>query len=44
MPSIREDGPSSPLVGPHVPRPQFDYTPEEQAIIEQRLADLGYLE
>ena len=23
---------------------QFEYTPEEQAIIEQRLADLGYLE
>ena len=22
----------------------FEYTPEEQAIIEQRLADLGYLE
>jgi predicted AlkP superfamily phosphohydrolase/phosphomutase len=39
----REDGPS-PLAGPHHPRPQFDYTPEEQAIIEQRLADLGYLE
>lgn len=42
MTIIREDGPSSPLNGPH--RPQFDYTPEEQAIIEQRLADLGYLE
>ena len=41
-PIIREDGPSSPIAGPH--RPQFDYTPEEQAIIEQRLADLGYLE
>jgi predicted AlkP superfamily phosphohydrolase/phosphomutase len=43
-PVYREDGPSSPLAGPHAPRPQFDYTPEEQAIIEQRLADLGYLE
>ena len=42
MTIIREDGPSSPINGPH--RPQFDYTPEEQAIIEQRLADLGYLE
>lgn len=27
---------------PH--RPQFEYTADEQAIIEQRLADLGYLE
>ncbi len=27
---------------PH--RPTFEYSPEEQAIIEQRLADLGYLE
>jgi predicted AlkP superfamily phosphohydrolase/phosphomutase len=40
--TLRQDGPSSPIAGPH--RPQFDYTPEEQAIIEQRLADLGYLE
>jgi predicted AlkP superfamily phosphohydrolase/phosphomutase len=40
--SYREDERSSPLAGPH--QPQFDYTPEEQAIIEQRLADLGYLE
>ncbi|WZO96165.1 alkaline phosphatase family protein [Isosphaeraceae bacterium EP7] len=30
------------LAGPH--QPEFEYTPEEQAIIEQRLADLGYLE
>jgi hypothetical protein len=29
-------------VGRH--RAQFEYTPEEQALIEQRLADLGYLE
>ena len=28
--------------GPH--RPAFEYTREEQAVIEQRLADLGYLE
>ena len=42
---VREDAPGSPIVGPHRPQPpQFDYTPEEQAIIEQRLADLGYLE
>ena len=41
-PILREDVPCSPIAGPH--RPQFDYTPEEQAIIEQRLADLGYLE
>ena len=30
------------LDGPH--RSPFEYSPEEQAIIEQRLADLGYLE
>ncbi|GAC1467661.1 MAG: alkaline phosphatase family protein [Isosphaeraceae bacterium] len=42
--SVREDGPSSPIAGPHRAQAQFDYTPEEQAIIEQRLADLGYLE
>ncbi len=40
-PCFREDRPTSPLIGPHQPRPTFDYTPEEQAIIEQRLADLG---
>ena len=34
--------PAPPSPGPI--SPQFDYTPEEQAIIEQRLADLGYLE
>jgi predicted AlkP superfamily phosphohydrolase/phosphomutase len=42
--SVREDGPASPVPGPHAPAQPFDYTPEEQAIIEQRLADLGYLE
>jgi predicted AlkP superfamily phosphohydrolase/phosphomutase len=31
------------LNGPHA-APGFEYTEEEQAIIEQRLADLGYLE
>ena len=42
---VREDEPRSPIVGPHHPQAaEFDYTPEEQAIIEQRLADLGYLE
>jgi hypothetical protein len=40
--TVRQDAGSSTLNGPH--RPQFEYTPEEQAIIEQRLADLGYLE
>ena len=40
--TLRGDLAASPINGPH--RPQFDYTPEEQAIIEQRLADLGYLE
>lgn len=38
----RPDPPAPILRGPH--QPQFEYTPEEQAIIEQRLADLGYLE
>jgi predicted AlkP superfamily phosphohydrolase/phosphomutase len=40
--ATRTDAPAAPIAGRH--RPQFDYTPEEQAIIEQRLADLGYLE
>ena len=31
-----------PLGGPH--QPNFEYTAEEQAILEQRLADLGYME
>jgi predicted AlkP superfamily phosphohydrolase/phosphomutase len=42
LPTTRQDPPSNPINGPH--RTQFEYTPEEQAIIEQRLADLGYLE
>ncbi len=42
LPITRQDPAASPLNGPH--RPSFDYSPEEQAIIEQRLADLGYLE
>ena len=40
---MRQDPPAEAVAaGPH--RSQFEYTPEEQAIIEQRLADLGYLE
>ena len=47
--SARPPSPRSartPLLRPSAARisRQFDYTPEEQAIIEQRLADLGYLE
>jgi len=38
----RIDPPQEPVEGPH--RRPFEYSPEEQAIIEQRLADLGYLE
>lgn len=38
----RHDSPEAALEGPH--RRQFEYTAEEQAILEQRLADLGYLE
>jgi predicted AlkP superfamily phosphohydrolase/phosphomutase len=41
-PTLRQDDGASPLAGPH--QGSFEYTPEEQAIIEQRLADLGYLE
>ena len=41
-PNLRRDAPESPMSGPH--EPGFEYTPEEQALIEQRLADLGYLE
>jgi predicted AlkP superfamily phosphohydrolase/phosphomutase len=42
LPTLRQDPATAAVPGPH--RAQFDYTPEEQAIIEQRLADLGYLE
>ena len=38
----RLDGPEDAIEGPH--RRQFEFTPEEQLILEQRLADLGYLE
>jgi predicted AlkP superfamily phosphohydrolase/phosphomutase len=38
----RKDAGEPAVTGPH--HPQFEYTAEEQAIIEQRLADLGYLE
>jgi predicted AlkP superfamily phosphohydrolase/phosphomutase len=40
--NFRVDPGTSPINGPH--KPGFEYTAEEQAIIEQRLADLGYLE
>jgi predicted AlkP superfamily phosphohydrolase/phosphomutase len=39
---IRQDRSELLLEGPH--RRQFEYSDEEQSIIEQRLADLGYLE
>ena len=39
---IRQDAAEPLFNGPH-PKP-FEYTSEEQQIIEQRLADLGYLE
>jgi predicted AlkP superfamily phosphohydrolase/phosphomutase len=38
----RHDLAEDPLEGPH--RPSFEFTSEEQKIIEQRLAELGYLE
>src|SRR5262249_57050329 len=40
--TARHDPPNGLLDGPH--RQAFDYTREEQAIIEHRLAELGYLE
>ncbi len=40
--ATRQDTAAAPFEGPHA-RP-FEYTNDEQAIIEQRLAELGYLE
>ncbi|WP_165232477.1 alkaline phosphatase family protein [Aquisphaera insulae] len=40
--AVRQDLAQSVIDGPH--RRGFEYTDEEQAILEQRLADLGYLE
>jgi predicted AlkP superfamily phosphohydrolase/phosphomutase len=44
----RIDMPAQPLNGPHAgvhkPETQFEFSATDQAIIEQRLADLGYLE
>ena len=37
----RQDEQANPVNGPHEV-PAFDYTPEDEAIIQQRLADLGY--
>jgi predicted AlkP superfamily phosphohydrolase/phosphomutase len=42
LPTTRLDPPVAAYNGPH--QPQYEYTDEEQAILEQRLADLGYLE
>lgn len=39
---FRHDTPQEPLDGPH--HQPFEYSSEEQQIIEQRLIDLGYLE
>ena len=41
LPSIRQDAPSTAVAGPH--RSGFDFSDEEQRLIEERLADLGYL-
>jgi hypothetical protein len=45
----RKDNPTQPYAGMHAEptrgsNAEFEYSDEEQAIIEQRLADLGYLE
>ena len=42
LPTTRLDPADAGIPAPH--RANVEYTPEEQAIIEQRLADLGYLE
>jgi len=42
--TTRHDPAGRAVNGPHQPPPEFEYTAEEQAIIERRLADLGYLE
>ncbi len=43
-PSRRVDDPRArPIAGPHQ-QPAFEFTEEEQAILEQRLMDLGYME
>ena len=40
LPTTRQDPGGTAVAGPHLT--VFEYAPEEQAIIEQRLADLGY--
>lgn len=44
----RSDGPTRPISGPHrqadAEEADFRFSAEEQAVIERRLADLGYLE
>ncbi len=40
--NLRKDPAHIELAGTH--QEGFEYSPEEQAMIEQRLADLGYLE
>jgi predicted AlkP superfamily phosphohydrolase/phosphomutase len=42
LPTTRQDPAGPALNGPH--QAAFEYTPEEQAIIEKRLSELGYLE
>jgi predicted AlkP superfamily phosphohydrolase/phosphomutase len=37
--SVRSDAPAGPVKPPHA----FDFDPEDEAIVEQRLIDLGYL-
>jgi predicted AlkP superfamily phosphohydrolase/phosphomutase len=44
-PTSRVDPGASPINGPHAPQQgEFEYSAEEQAILEQRLIDLGYME
>jgi arylsulfatase A-like enzyme len=41
---VRSDAPVAAYTGMHGPNADYEYSGEEQAIIEKRLADLGYLE
>lgn len=40
-PTVRQDAPAPAVSGPH--RPGFEFSDEEQRLIEERLIDLGYL-
>ncbi|MEW4570160.1 alkaline phosphatase family protein [Tautonia sp. JC769] len=41
--TVRSDAASGAVKPPHANAPGFDFDPEDEAIVEQRLIDLGYL-